>query len=85
MGTKRTTVTRIRHVLRRQRTTPIIPKRKNALYKPHFNRGLYQERNRIERLINRITQFRRLATRYEKRVDNYLAMLTIAAILIWLK
>ncbi|MBW4637322.1 MAG: transposase [Gloeocapsa sp. UFS-A4-WI-NPMV-4B04] len=44
--------------------------RKNALYKPHFNRGLYQERNRIERLINRIKQFRRLATRYEKRVDN---------------
>ncbi len=27
----------------------------------------------------------RVATRYEKRAENYLAMLTIAAILIWLK
>lgn len=43
------------------------------------------ERNRIERLINRLKQFRRVATRYEKRAENYLAMLMIAAILIWLK
>ncbi|MBD1998341.1 IS5/IS1182 family transposase, partial [Leptolyngbya sp. FACHB-541] len=28
-------------------------------------------------------QFRRIATRYEKRAENYLAMLTIAAILFW--
>ena len=43
------------------------------------------ERNRIERLINRLKQCRRVATRYEKRAENYLAMLMIAAILIWLK
>jgi transposase len=36
-------------------------------------------------LFNRLKQFRRLATRYEKRAVNYLAMLHIAAILIWLK
>jgi transposase len=58
---------------------------KNAKRKPRFNRGLYRERNRIERLINRLKQSRRIATRYEKRAENYLAMLTIAAILIWLK
>ena len=39
---------------------------------------------RIERLINRLKQFRRIATRYEKRAVNYLAMLTIAAITLWL-
>ena len=76
---------KIRRTLRRQHSTPIIPKRKNAKYKPRFNRGLYRERNRIERLINRLKQFRRVATRYEKRADNYLAMLMIAAIFIWLK
>lgn len=74
----------IRRILRRQGTTPVIPKRKNAKHKPRFNRGLYRERNRIERLINRLKQSRRIATRYEKRAENYLAMLTIAAILIWL-
>lgn len=75
----------IRRTLRYQRTTPVIPKRKNAKRKPRLNRGLYRERNRVERLINHLKQFRRVATRYEKRADNYLAMLTIAAILIGLK
>ena len=46
----------IRRTLRRQHTTPVIPKRKNAKHKPRFNRGLYRERNRIERLINRLKQ-----------------------------
>jgi transposase len=41
-------------------------------------------RNRIERLINRLKQFRRVATRYEKRAENYEAMVTIAAIMLWL-
>ncbi|MEP0871915.1 IS5/IS1182 family transposase, partial [Trichocoleus desertorum AS-A10] len=36
------------------------------------------------RTINRFKQFRRIATRYEKRAENYLAMLSIAAILLWL-
>jgi transposase len=38
----------------------------------------------VERLINRLKQFRRVATRYEKRARNYLAMVTIRAILLWL-
>jgi transposase len=38
----------------------------------------------MERLINRLKQFRRVATRYEKRAVNYRAMLTIAAITLWL-
>jgi hypothetical protein len=33
-------------------------------YDERFNRGLYRERNRVERLINRLKQFRRIATRY---------------------
>jgi transposase len=39
----------------------------------------------VERLINRLKQFRRVATRYEQRVANYGAMLTITCILLWLK
>ena len=41
-------------------------------------------RSRIEQLINRLKQFRRIATRYEKRGDNYLGMVTIGAILLFL-
>lgn len=49
-----------------------------------FNRAVYRTRNRIERLINRCKQFRRLAIRYEKRAVNYRAMWLIAVCLLWL-
>ena len=51
---------------------------------PTFDRAAYHERNVLERLINRLKQWRRVATRYEKRAPNYLAMVTLAAILLWL-
>ena len=38
----------------------------------------------MERLINRLKHFRRVATRYEKREENYEAMLKLAAIKLWL-
>ena len=44
-----------------------------------------RQRNRVERTINRLKGWRRVATRYEKRDVNHLAMVTIAAIvLLWL-
>jgi transposase len=45
---------------------------------------VYRERNLVERMISRLKQLRRVATRYEKRGENCLAMLTISAILLWL-
>ncbi|MBE9050360.1 transposase [Nostocales cyanobacterium LEGE 11386] len=38
----------------------------------------------VERNISRLKQYRRFATRYERRRENYLEMLKIAAILLWL-
>ena len=49
-----------------------------------FDRNLYRSRNRIEPLFNRLKQFRRLATRYDKRAENYRAMWLIAATILWL-
>lgn len=74
----------IREKLRKKRITPIIPRKSNEKRRQRFNRGLDRERNRVERLINRLKQFRRVATRSEKYAHNYLAMLVIASILLWL-
>ena len=74
----------IRSALRRRNIQPVIPTRSNERREPTFDRAAYRERNRIERLINKLKQFRRIATRYEKRAANYLAMITIAAIILWL-
>ena len=74
----------IRSALRRRGIQPVIPTKSNERRDPTFDRDVYRERNRVERLINRLKQFRRIATRYEKRAVNYLAMITVAAILLWL-
>ena len=84
VGDKAYSSQEIRGSLRRSGTTPIIPKRSNQKQQGRFNRGLYRERNRVERLINRLKQYRRIATRYEKYSVNYLAMLMIGAIRLWL-
>ena len=42
-------------------------------------------RNRVERFFNKLKQFRRIATRYEKLAAIYLAMIKIATIRIWLR
>ena len=39
---------------------------------------------KVERLINRLKQFRRIATRYEKRATNYLAVVNLGMIMLWL-
>ena len=62
----------------------MIPTQKREPRRPGFDRAAYRQRNRVERLINRLKQFRRVATRYEKRAANYLAMVVIAAIRLWL-
>lgn len=49
-----------------------------------FDAAVYRTRNRIERLVGRLKQQRRVAMRYEKRAAHYLAMLTLAALLLWL-
>ena len=74
----------IRLALRRRGITPVIPTKANERRQPDFDREAYRQRNIIERLINRLKNFRRIATRYEKRAVNYLAMITIGAILLWL-
>jgi len=61
-----------------------IPRKQNACRQGPFNRALYRLRHRIERLVNRCQQFRRLATRFEKRAANYQAMWLIAATVLWL-
>lgn len=52
--------------LRARRIRPVIPTRKGDKRQPAFDKAAYRERDRVERLINRLKQFRRIATRYEE-------------------
>lgn len=75
---------KVRRYLHRRGIGAVIPRRSNERRTGRFDRVAYRERNRVERLINRLKQFRRVATRYETLAVSYLAMVTIAAILMWL-
>lgn len=72
----------VRRLLRRRGIRFTIAKRSNMCRSGPFDREIYRQRNVVERTINRFKQYRRIATRYEKRADNYRAMWIIAAIVI---
>src|SRR5579872_392491 len=84
VGDKGYSSRKVRGYLRRHGIGVTIPTKRNERPQRTFDRELYRERNQVERCINRLKQFRRVATRYEKLAVNFLAMVTIAAILIWL-
>jgi len=75
---------KIRAYLRRRGIRYTIPRRSNERQRGKFDKSLYRQRNRVERCFNRLKQFRRIATRFEKQAQNYLAMLTLGSIIMWL-
>lgn len=59
-----------------------MPNRKNI---PAFSAFLYRYRHKVECFFSKIKHFRAIATRYEKHAENYLALVKLAAIRIWLR
>ncbi len=84
VGDKGYSSRKIRRYLRRRGIGIVIPRQKRERRRGPFDKTAYRKRNVVERLVNRLKQFRRVATRYEKRAVHYLGMLTIAAIVLWL-
>lgn len=74
---------RCRRLLQRRGIRHTIPTRRDQRAR-RFERGIYRRRNVVERCVNRLKQWRGVATRYEKRAANYHAMVTIACLMIWL-
>ncbi len=62
---------------------PIIPQKTGMPRSRAFDPILYKHRNRIERTIGRLKQFRRIATRYDRIPANYLAGLYLASLSFW--
>ena len=75
----------IRTMVEEQDAVPIIPDRCNSNAPHAFSSVLNCMHNRVERFFNKLKQFRRIATRYEKLAANYLAMIKITTVRIWLR
>ena len=84
---------RIRAWLRERRIRAVIPERKLPAGKKRRRRGRppvldrvqYARRNAVERLVGRLKQCRRVATRYDKTARNYGAFVHLAALLVLLR
>lgn len=72
------------NALAQQGIEAVIPPKSNRLLQRDYDRHLYKDRNLVERFFNRLKQFRRIATRYEKLARNFFAMLNLACAFIWL-
>ena len=64
-------------------TKPVIPNRCNRKQPFSFSKRIYKLRWRIESAFNRLKDFRRIATRYDRLARNYLASVCLAAALVW--
>jgi transposase len=62
----------------------VIPPRKRRRHSRFYDRYAYRERHLVECFFNRLKQFRRIATRYEKLARNFRSMLNLAFAYIWL-
>lgn len=76
---------RLREVIAEKGALAVIPNNPSRATKSPLDKHLYAQRQLVECCFSRLKQFRRIATRYEKTARNYLAVVTIAATILWLR
>lgn len=62
---------------------PVIPPKANRKEQIACDFRAYKDRNRVERMFNKLKQFRRIATRYDKTALSFLGFLALAAAKLW--
>jgi transposase len=63
----------------------VVPPRSNFKHPWEYNKIIYLYRNEIERLFNRLKNFRRVATRYDKLDSSYSGFVFLGMIVLLLK
>ena len=74
----------VRQALLLKGILPVIPPKVTRKEPISCDLDAYRDRNPIERMFNRLKQFRRIATRYDKTAVSFLAFLSLAAAKLWL-
>ena len=75
----------LREWLEAHGTRPVIPPRKNRKIQYDYDKAIYKQRNVIERMFCRLKDWRRIATRFDRNVKNFMSAICIAAtVIFWL-
>lgn len=75
----------LRNALTAQGCLPVIPSKASRAQRLPYDKQLYQARCEIECTLNLLKQARRFATRYEKTLRNYAAVVALGCALLWLR
>lgn len=75
----------LRKAIAEKGAVAVIPNNPSRARKYPLDRDLYAQRHLIECCFSKLKQFRRVATRFEKTARNYRAVVTLAAIVLWLR
>jgi transposase len=76
---------RLRDMIAGKGAIAVIPNNPSRARKYPLDKHLYAQRHLVECCFSKLKQFRRVATRFEKTARNYLAVVTIAATVLWLR
>ena len=76
---------KFREVIASKGAEAVIPPKRSRKEPIPYDKDVYKERNLVERFFNKIKNFRRIATRYDKTALSFTAMLALAAAMIWLR
>jgi transposase len=69
----------MRQVLHDEGREAVIPGKTNRLAEIAYDKEQYKRRQKVERFFNKLKQFRRIATRYDKRSRTFLALIHLVA------
>jgi transposase len=75
----------LREVIEEAKMEAVIPSKRNRKIQIPHDAQAYKLRNRIERFFNKLKHFRRIATRYDRRSDYFLAAVQLASSMIWMR
>jgi transposase len=75
---------RIREHLKATNREAVIPNNENRSLKYKYDKHIYKERFQVERLFQKLKEWRRIATRYEKSLIMYQGMVAIGCLLLWI-
>ncbi|PIE16640.1 MAG: hypothetical protein CSA68_01860 [Rhodobacterales bacterium] len=74
---------RLRDWLTERGCEAVIPPNRTRKHPHSYDREAYRGRNVVERMFCRLKDFRRIATRYDKRADVFLSAVFLAAAVLW--
>ena len=75
----------VRVCIRSRGAIPNIPNKSNRKKRYRWKKSIYRQRNLVERFFNKLKQFRRIATRYDKLGASFFAFIQLASIRIFLR